>query len=568
MPNTNFIDTYMPATIELDTQQVLDTRTRLENYVNDSFPELATSPDTVIGDLIISPFSYIIASAELGMDRLLSDLSLENVANGTIYNCEFVENYLNNFGVGTTLTFPATGVLRLIFSKNKDYVLDRGTQFRINNTIFSIYLPNNGHFTCYATDTIFPSGVNGTKLKNTGDDTWFCDVPVLANSGEVNILAGTNAEISQFIPELQSISALREFYPGVQTNSLPTLAKKTQTTIFSASLNTRNGAIQYVNSTCPFVESVFAIKNGDRELLRDYHNQFGVSSGCMDIYARSNQYEFTEKQQVKLVLNADETYFEGWWDYVGQPYHLESITHPSSDLVQLPHEIYSVNDKGLGALAAYTAHEKLYIKVENLLNSEGDRIFQTNVDIDTGEIYTYFTVTYQTDPLLQAIAQTLENEDFRPINTDIMVRGFIPVIIHKFEVVYTKKHGVIPDLDTALDNIKIYLNKVGVPNTYSDAEIARIMGEAGVNYVKKVNVLARVQWSLADYILPYDKEPTIENCIKYKKEPVIRNSDGLRAVFPAITAPITPDLMFACSPRNIRYFTLENSISFTEVRDV
>jgi hypothetical protein len=55
-------------------------------------------------------------------------------------------------------------------------------------------------------------------------------------------------------------------------------------------------------------------------------------------------------------------------------------------------------------------------------------------------------VTYQTDPLFDAIAQTVDNKDYAPINVNIMTRGFIPVIISQFDVIYTKLPGVLPDL--------------------------------------------------------------------------------------------------------------------------
>jgi hypothetical protein len=37
----------------------------------------------------------------------------------------------------------------------------------------------------------------------------------------------------------------------------------------------------------------------------------------MDIFVRSNSYEFTEKQQVKLVLDSATGWLEGDWHYVG-----------------------------------------------------------------------------------------------------------------------------------------------------------------------------------------------------------------------------------------------------------
>lgn len=576
MADIDFIDSYVPATEELSTVEVQDMRDRIVQFTNDAFPDIASAPGTVLGDLIVTPQSYIMAAMEKGLDRVLSDLCLENVANGVVYNCDFVQKYIKNFCVDQSEYYPSSGIVRLVFTEDKTYVLDRSTQFKIEGQIYTIYLPNSGPFTCYSSVELMMEGKNGSRLKYADDDRWFCDVPVIGNVGEVSIPASTDVSLSVFIPELVAADTLIPFSNGVQLNTIENLAKKAQTTMYSASLNTRNGAVQYVKSVCPFVESVFAVKNGDREMLRDWRNPYGISQGCLDLYARSQSYEFTEQQVIRLVLqdtpdeNGD-TWFEGYWDYVGQPYHLESITHENVELRQLPYKILSSNDRDLGAVAAYTQSERLYVKVKNLL-SNGDSIYDTF--ISEGETYAYFIVTYQTDPMLPAISQTLENEDYAPINASIMVRGFIPVIIDELTVRYVKKHGVVPNLEEAADQIKIYLGKVGAPNSYTDAEISRIMGEAGVAYTKEIKVQAHVQWSVADMVLKYGEtvdisDPGNEDIMQpVPASPVIRDSDGLRITYPNHGVAITADMMYSCSPRNIRYFLMENALKFEEVVDV
>lgn len=556
----NFLDTYTPSTIELSTSDVLSTRNQLAQYTRISFPDVANAPGSVIGDLIVTPQSYILTALEKGLERVLSDITLENVANGVVYNCDFVGSYLKNFGIDQAKYLPSSGVIRLIFSQDKQYELDRSTQFRVSNQIYSIYLPNDGNFYCVPSTETLAEGLNGCILKDTGSGSWFADVPVVGYVGESSISANSSGEISQYIEELDGITTLMPFSSGVLSDSIENLAKKTQTTSFSASLNTRYGAVQYINATCPFIQSTYALKDGDKELIRTYKNQYGIASGCMDIFVRSNSYEFTEKQQVKLVLDSATGWLEGDWHYVGQPYHLESITHPSINVKDIEdREIISTSDTslGLGALACYTRHEKLKIRLKNVFQSTD---FQ--LDSATGQKYLYVTVTYQTDPLFDAIAQTVDNKDYAPINVNIMTRGFIPVIISQFDVIYTKLPGVLPDLQAAKDKIKIYLGNVGAPNQFSIAEIADIMRQAGVNYVKGVDVTAKIQWSLGDKVQNFSGE------LEDVKQTEIRSYDELRAYYPNPDQTLQPSDMYACSPKIIRYFVLENSIKFKEVRDV
>lgn len=562
MADIDIINTYVPATPDLEASYVASVRRRLDSYAADAFPDVAHSPGTAIGDLVITPQSYIIAAIENGINNFASDLNLSNVANDIIYNCDFVKEYLKNFIPEDVKSLRSSGTVRIVFNTDSDFILDRSTQFRINGSIFTIYLPNYGPFVCFKHGTIIPAGVNGCVLKDTGSGSWFCDIPVLGDSGATSVIQGNSVEMSLTTKEMEeaieSITALHDFNDGTIEYTLPELAKLAQTTMYSASLNTRNGAIRFVNSMCPFVEGTYALTSRDREMLRDYKNEFGIASGCMDVYARTSAYEFTEVQQVRLVLNADKTAYEGDWEYVGQPYHLESITHPATNLEQLEHTITSTSDNGTGALASYTQHERLHISVVNLTDEGGDSIFSPEIS-DLGEEYTYFTVTYQTDPMLPALAHTVENSDCTPINTSIITRGFIPVIIEQFEVVYTRKPGVVPDLESAVDNIKRYLGSITYPDAYSDANVSAIMGEAGANYMKEINVHARVQWSIGH------KVENLQGGIEDVLSTTIRNSSGLRVYYPSNTVAIAAGSMYACSPRNIRYYVLEDAITFKEI---
>lgn len=586
----DFITTYMPAYAELDPNDVRATRERLEKFIRVSFPDLDINPNTVVGDLIVTPQAFTIAAVEEGMDRFMSDLNLGNVADGVIFNCDFVEKYLGNFAAYRTANLRASGVVRLEFSENKDYYLDRRIRFSLGDEIFSIYLPYPGEFHICQVGATREQNENGVTLKDTGSGTFFADVPVVGNTGDVEITAGTRGLIStDEFSELMSIHALDDFNSGNETVTLPELAKRTRETIYAASMNTRQSAIRYVYDMCPFVEGAYAVKNGDREMLRDYHNPYGISAGCVDIYVRSKSYDFTEEQTLKLYYNADTDCFEGEFPYTGQIYHFESVTNAAvPHVADLPHTIISTNDAGIGALAAYTEKEKLFIAVSNYPEdtnaapSVNNSAYDVNSD-DNGEQYAMFTLRYQTDPLQQSIAQTVEGPDFEPVNTSVMVRGFIPIIIDSFDVVYVKNPGVVPLLDEAEASIKAYLASITYGSAFSEAEIADIMRIAGVKYMKRIRVRARVQWSVGDAIGTYDNDnnpkdfSTLvrvsdnEHAAQYTgintqtAVASINSSEGLRLMYPGSGSSLTPDSMFACSIRNVRYYLMENALTFSEV---
>lgn len=572
MADINLIETYMPDFSELTQEELYDTRERLEQYIRVKFDDIDLDPNTVVGDLIISPQTYTIAAMEKGLSRFTSDLDLGNVANDVIWNCDFVEQYLKNFGVDNTGELKPSGVVRLVFSANepdtpdtanKTYILDRSVKFAFGSesNIFSAYLPNLGPYYILPVGSDREAGTNTAVLRDTGSDAYFADIPIVGDTGalDTDILAGSSGLISVEIPELIAVTALVDFDKGSDESSLPELAKRARTTIYSSSLNTRTGAIRYITSTCPFVESVYALHNGDKEMIRTFRNPFGAASGCMDVYVRSKSYEFVEEQVVRLTLEFGEdeetpVAFTGDWEYVGQPYYIESITHPDSTSPNLECTITSTNDAGLGALAAYSPQEKLHISVPY---SEDYRV---SIDSD-GVQSTQFVIRYRTDPALRAIAQTVENADHRPVNTSIFVRGFIPVIIKRFEVVYVREPGVLPELDTARDEIKAYLGGLGAPDAYSDGVIADIMKAAGVKYMVKINVLASIQWSVADKIANFagELEPV-------PASPEIGSSADLRVSYPK--RELNANDMYACSIRNVRYYAMEGAVSFKEVKEM
>lgn len=586
MADINFIETYVPDYAELGQTDLYATRERLVNFMRVKFADIDLTPNTVVGDLIVTPQTYTVTALETGLERLLSDLNLANLAEDKVYDCTTAKTWISNFINTEQLNLKPSGVIRLTFSKNKSMALDRSTQFTFNDTdIFTMYLPNLGNFVIYRVGEPVPAGINGATLIDTGSGLYYCDVPVIGETGALadvmtdvtstgevtyhneaarEVTAGTTCSINIVLENLESAAALADFDPGYKSFTIPKLAQYTRNSMYAASLNTRTGAMRFTELLCPFTESVYAICSGDKEMLRTYHNAYGVSTGAMDLYVRSKGYEFTEEQTVRLYLTADRQSFAGPWNYSGQPYHIESITNTTTpDVLNIPNvTITSTNTMGLGALAAYTAYEQLEISVPAVTEANGDFVYATNVD-NSGRVYAEFVVRYQTDPTYRAIAQTIENPDNRAVNTSVLVRGFIPIIIDKFEVVYVREPGVVPVLPEALDKIKAYMGGLGAPYVFSEAEIARIMDEAGVKYTKGINVKARVQWSVANKIMNYDGA-----IVDVPAYPSIISSEGLRIQYPAPAVQLTADDMFACSVRNVRYYLMENSVTFKEVKDI
>ena len=128
----DFINTYFPDVADVDEASLLSARQRLDTFLKQKFPNLDTRPNSVFGDLGLSPYAYLVACHEIAMGRFMSDLDLEQVANGVIYNCDFVKKYIQNFATVDQTTLQSSGVIRLVFCNNDSYTIDRRARFIFN----------------------------------------------------------------------------------------------------------------------------------------------------------------------------------------------------------------------------------------------------------------------------------------------------------------------------------------------------------------------------------------------------------------------------------------------------
>lgn len=558
----DFFSTYVPPLTDINEELTLDARQRLASYAAVGWPDLESSPNSVLGDLVVTPQAYMLAGQETGMDHFMSDLDLQNVANGIVYNCDFVTQYIKNFGVIPSEGHKGSGVSRLVFTENKKYVLDRGTQFSFGGTgIFSLYLPYLGPFTLFPVGSTIPVNENGTVLVDSGTNgAFYADVPLVGNMPAV-VTAGASGMINVSIPELGAISALATFYPGEYVETLPALAEKTRSTMYSCSLNNRNGAIRFLRESCAFLEDVYVVLRGDSEMVRDMLNPYGVGMGYMDIYASSKNYAFTDSQTVRLFdASGDLTSFEGEFPYTGQIYFIESLYCSAVEVPRSSYHLYSESSnpqRVFRGTAAYSPYETLFLTVPNMKDPVTGKSMFTIGTSPSGQNYIDVSVTFRSDPFLRYINDTVNSPDNVPVNTDCLVRLFVPVVIDSMTVVYSRKSGVVPALDVARKIILDYFQALSAPEVYSDAPIIDAMGQAGVSYVFDIKVQAHVQWSVADrFGLPneFTEVPTA---------PQILASKDLRVKYPANGA-VAPANMCAAGTKNIKYILDDKNLHFQE----
>ena len=150
MPQWEFdFDTYGPLFDEIPNEKFLEVRERIEAFYRQNFPDVDTRPDSAVGDLVVTPAAFHRAYEEIALGRFMSDLDLANVAEGVIWNCPFVTEYLKNFATVDRANLRSTGIVRLVFDTDQDRIMDRRTRFNFgtgtaDSNTFNLPRPDPG----------------------------------------------------------------------------------------------------------------------------------------------------------------------------------------------------------------------------------------------------------------------------------------------------------------------------------------------------------------------------------------------------------------------------------------
>ena len=508
----DFINTYFPDVSEVSQAQLLSARQRLDTIIKQKYPNLDTRPNAVFGDLGLAPYAYLVATHEIAMDRFMSDLDLEQVANGVIYNCDFVRKYIQNFATVDQTTLKSSGVIRLVFCADDSYTIDRRARFIFDTeNEFTLRLANQGSLDILPVGSVPAPYTNEYVLKQISETEYAIDIGVIGtmvsqvNSGEVGTTDYT-------VPDLTSILAVTNFEFGLPAESLATLAAKTREAFYSATLTTRAGANNYLAREFPDLAATSPILPGDTAAVRAAVNPLGVANGKMDICVQSKNFGTTVSQTLQLMYSASgpsgPAYY-GKLDLIEVPQVLDSIQYAGDITVELgpkgPTGKINILSKSTDfskaplLTSAYSAYEDYWIRIVAPSASGFD--FNPINDID-GSQYNYFTVNYRSDPLVKVVSNTLNSSNLTPIGVDVLVKGYTPIYINSLLVTYTKKAGIRVALETAKTEIYNYFKTLGYNKLYAASKIYDSMYYAGADDVVSISVNSQIQWSIADKIIP------------------------------------------------------------------
>ncbi len=509
--NLRFTEQYYPSLAELSPEALSSAREQVVRLLRPQFPDVDFSPGTPTGDLIISVLAAFWAATEESHSRLMSDLDLENVANGIIFSCDFVRAYLGNFSVYDVDNLRTSGLVRLTYNSPEPRLIQKSTRFRFTSDAdyhLSLSNPLSTGISLLAAGHPHNGNPDTYALSQTSANSWSVDIPVTSNTSET-VDAGTSGTINILPAELIGIVAAIEFRPGMPPASLHDLAKFARKIAHALTSSSAGGVRSLVLRNWPEMRMISPVVTGDAEMLRTTpFTPLVLQQPAMDLYVRSNHDMRVETQDIRLryvtatYFGQPRKVFRGKLSLLHRPSRIRSIEWSGTTGESLVASSFifatSSNNKLPDTTSFGSVYEDLYLEVVPEMNGDVPRIpLSEDSPSGTVEQYAMFRITYHADPMLETVASTLESPHNKPVGVSLVVRSGPLVDVTGLEVSYTKQPGVRMLLTAAREGIVNYFRAAGYPDVPTHTGIRDIMRSAGAGRVTDIAASGSVKASVA-----------------------------------------------------------------------
>lgn len=567
---------YFPEIDELTPVQLLSARGRVVDYLRPHFPDHEMSPGSVLGDMLVSPMAAFFAAHEVSQNRFMSDLDLENVANGVIHSCAFVERYLGNFAVKDITTLQSSGMVRLTFSANQEYRINKGSKFQFGtDDLFYPRLPSSDtdHFRILAAGSIPDTAQNEINLVQTSLTTWAVDLP-LTGRMSADVARGTAGLSTTSFPELIGLAAAVNFDYGLPPVSLAALAEAARRTAYAASVGSRNGTQTFVTQQWPETKVVSVVITGDPEMQRTAAGSpLVLQAPAADVYFRSRRDAQQETQTVRLEYVASRRVFRGKVGFLHRPSLVTAVSWAGNPKLALTAtKLYSqVPDIQLpGSTGCGTAREEFWLEVVPPVDG-ADLLLIPRSEDSAHLLFAMFSVTYLCDPLLESVSAMLTAPENAPVGVDVVVRAGPMIALTNLTVNYRRKPGTTVAFDAARAEIAAYVNGVGWPDLFSEASIVESMYSAGALRTQSLTCVGALRLTPATRRFSRAFTPQTADSWDASGEslpcfaPVVASLEDMRPAHTFVGDVNGVEEVYAVSDRNIRYHIAPASIVFNEV---
>jgi len=565
----DFITTYFPSPDEITPAELASARARLLTWQQPAAPDLDMRPGSTFGTWMLDPYARFVAAVEIALARARSDFDVGGVAQGIVFDCDYVENYLKGLGGRRQESTSTVGYVRLEFNSNLDVDIPGGLRVLFNDQ--DVFLPLTypaGPLRVRKVGTIATDNTM-LPLRPIGPSQYAVVVAVTGFAAEV--LAGASAQWDQTIQGLTSIVAVSNFVAGRSNNSVPAIAQRTLETFNASGFLTRAGILKELKDVMPDLVGVTTALAGDREMLRTGHSALGVSDGVVDVLVRSScRAVYEQTIYVQYVADQESVQvgkFLAAWTPLAQPTRLLNIQWTGDTSIPLTYRCFARSaDPARAPLltCAYSNLEQLELAIEMPLNADNTPVIDLD-QLPTGN-FAWFKITYEADASVEAVQKYAGNE--AAAGLDVLVKAPLQLLITKLVFSYTRTAGVLFNSEQAQQDITNYITQLMSPRKLSSADLQDRIYSAGADRILKTEVQARLLLSVADYIVPENVATILTNYAAVvaaaRAVPSITLYD-INALNPQYLDPLIGEggeTLGAAGSRNIAYTLNSGALSF------
>jgi len=572
----DFTTEYYPDVSEISDEALATAREAVVAYLSPEFDDIDLSPGTPTGDLVVSPLAAYRAAGTVGMNRLLSDLDLANVADGLIYSCDFVKAYLGNFGVYDVENFSSTGVARLVFQEPTATTLSKAIRFNFgtDDEFYPKMASQASNVTILAAGASYDGSPDTYVLSQTSTSTWAVDIPVEATM-TAPVEAGATGTASLTVTDLVGVASAIDFMEGVGPTTLSGLAFMARKLASALTSGSRASMHAMAFQNWPELSMVSAIVTGDSEMQRmPASTAIALQPPSVDLYVRSKQDMTLIQQTIRMDYMPDP---EGSGDYVFRaaagllhnPSLIDSVEWVSSTTESYVTSYTTYTQSASADIASNehcgTRYENLFIEVVPVVDGGGSPLIslsEETVGMVTTQ-YAMFTVSYYCDPVLTTVANTIESPDYKPVGVSTLVKSGPLANIEVLEISFKKSRGYKTALTAARTNLVDYINNAGEPQPFRVTEIHDILKAAGADYVTDIYLNGSISPTAATKILDIAVVDNTELWLSNSHAVVPVSFDGVAEMHTSILAGPTDS--WAATTRTLKYHIKPANINFIEV---
>lgn len=498
----DFLNNYLPAAEDITVEELQAARAHLTALLAVTNPEQDTRPGSVFGTWVVDPYAQLAAALNIAVSRLQDDLNVAGVADGVVWNCDFVERRLLALGGVRQESVKSFGYIRLEFTQDLDVDLPGGMRVLFNTQDVFVLATPPGTAKIRRIGSVVEDG-NTFLLTMLAPGRYGVVLPVSGYSTSA-IPAGAAAQLDTSIPELRSLTAFSKFVVGRVNNSVPAMARRTATTFWASGFASRGGVRKQLGDVFPDLLGASVLLAGDPEMLRSSSTALGVGSGAVDVFVRS-QCRTTVTQTIRLNLVSDQSSvavnkFLGVWKPNEQVTRLDSIQWAGNTAIGLTYRLVARSaaaDRAPLLTCAYSALEQFEVSVDVPVSDGGAPLVTTSQD-DEG-VFAYFTFTYECDPGVTAVQKFIDNEE--PAGLDVLARAPMQLILRKLVFHYDKEPGVLFNVEQAQADVENYLAALFAPAQFNEADLNDMVYAAGASSVLRVELLADLRLSCAQLVV-------------------------------------------------------------------